>query len=297
MRIKEGAPWRHAGIRHATWRATVRATLAALAKAPLSAWFGITAISIFLAAVVCAPAIAPYGEADIVAGPFVPPNGRFLLGTDSVGRDMLSRLIYGVRNTVGVALAATCLSVVISIICAPLASAFGGWVDKALSGLADILTSIPQLIFALLLLTIAERSAGNLIVVIAFVDFPHFFCRVRAVAMDALATRYVEIARLRGEGLWWVIRKEILPNAMSPMATEFGLRFCIIFLLITALGFLGLGIQPPAADLGSMVRDNAALLGFNSLTALYPAAAVTVLTVAVRILVDWILPHTGGSET
>ena len=111
---------------------------------------------------------------------------------------------------------------------------------------------------------------------------------------------YVEAAKLRGEGLGWIMRKEILPNIMPPLVAEFGLRFCFVFLTIAALSFLGVGIQPPTADWGSMVRDTAGLIQFAeyditaALTPMLPAAAIALLTVAVNFVVDWFLHKTSG---
>ena len=105
---------------------------------------------------------------------------------------------------------------------------------------------------------------------------------------------YVEAARLRGEGLWWIMSREVLPNALPPLVAEFGLRFCFVFLFISALSFLGLGIQPPTADWGSMVRDNATLMTFGDITPLVPAAAIALLTVAVNFVVDWFLHKASG---
>jgi peptide/nickel transport system permease protein len=111
---------------------------------------------------------------------------------------------------------------------------------------------------------------------------------------------YVEAAQLRGEGIGWIMRKEILPNIMPPLIAEFGLRFCFVFLTIAALSFLGVGIQPPTADWGSMVRDNASLIMFAQydlkagLTSLLPAAAIALLTVAINFVVDWFLHKTSG---
>jgi peptide/nickel transport system permease protein len=104
----------------------------------------------------------------------------------------------------------------------------------------------------------------------------------------------VEAAKARGEGLWWIIRKEVLPNVSAPLIAEFGLRFCFVFLFISALSFLGLGIQPPSADWGSMVRDNATLITFGDVTPLIPAAAIALLTVAINFVVDWALHRSSG---
>jgi peptide/nickel transport system permease protein len=133
-----------------------------------------------------------------------------------------------------------------------------------------------------------------LIVVIAFLDSSRVYRLARAVAMNIAVLDFVEVARLRGEGLGWIIGREILPNSMPPLVAEFGLRFCFVFLFISALSFLGLGIQPPTADWGSMVRDNATLITYGDITPLLPAGAIALLTVGVNFVVDWFLHKTAG---
>ncbi len=154
--------------------------------------------------------------------------------------------------------------------------------------------AIPGLIFILMVLTITGTSIPALIVVIGVLDSTRVFRLARAVAMNIVVMDYVEVALLRGEGMWWVMRREVLPNAMAPLVAEFGLRFCFVFLTLSALSFLGLGIQPPLADWGSMVRDNATLITFGDITPLLPAAAIALLTVGVNFVVDWFLQITSG---
>ena len=265
-----------------------------LRTAPPTAWFGLTVILLYILAALLAPAISPYGETEVVGEQYEPWSEEFILGTDNVGRDMLTRLIYGARNTVGIALLTTVLTFLLGSFLGLLASTLGGWVDQILSRIVDVIMAIPQLIFALLLLTIVGTSIMNMVLVIAVLDATRVFRLARAVAMNIVVMDYVEVAKLRGEGLLWVIRKEILPNAMPPLVAEFGLRFCFVFLLIAALSFLGLGIQPPTADWGSMVRENATLITFGDITPLLPAAAIALLTIAVNFVVDWMLHKSSG---
>jgi peptide/nickel transport system permease protein len=154
--------------------------------------------------------------------------------------------------------------------------------------------AFPTLIFALLVLSVMGTDVPVLILVIALLDATRVFRISRAVAMDVAVLDFVEAARLRGEGLWWVMRHEILPNAAAPLVAEFGLRFCFVFLFIAALSFLGLGLQPPAADWGSMVRENAAAISWGIVTPLIPAAAIALLTVGVNLVADWFLRRTSG---
>jgi len=265
-----------------------------LRSAPLSAWFGMIVITVYVLVSIFAPWIAPFGEREVVGGEYLPWDDTYLLGTDNLGRDMLTRLIYGARNTVGIAFLTTALAFLIGASTGLWAAAVGGWVDQLLSRTMDVLMAIPALIFALLLLTIVGTSVANMIMVIALIDSTRVFRLARAVAMNIVVMDYIEAAKLRGEGLWRLITREILPNAMAPLVAEFGLRFCFVFLMISALSFLGLGIQPPTADWGSMVRDNATLITFGDITPLLPAGAIALLTVAVNFVVDWMLHRASG---
>jgi len=263
-------------------------------KAPPTAQFGVIVIAVYVITAIFAPVLAPYGEAQVVGSQYQPWSGQHLLGTDNLGRDMLSRIIYGARNTVTIALLATVLTFLIGVLFGFIAATVGGWVDQMISRIVDALMAIPILIFALMLLTVFGTSVPVLIGVIAILEATRVFRLARAVAADVTVMDYVEAARLRGEGLWWVMTREVLPNTLSPLAAEFGLRFCFVFLLISALSFLGLGIQPPTADWGAMVRENATLISFGDPTPLFPAGAIALLTIAVNFVVDWFLYHASG---
>ena len=271
-----------------------------LRKSPATARFGMLVIAIYILVAIFAPWIAPYGEAEVFAQPYAPWGGEHLLGTDQIGRDIYSRMIYGARNTVGIALVTTILAFLIGGGLGLAAAINRSWLDQLLSRGVDVLMAIPSLIFALVLLSIFGSSAINLILIIAILDSTRVFRLTRSVAVNVVVMDYVEAARLRGEGLGWIMRREILPNILPPLVAEFGLRFCFVFLTIAALSFLGVGIQPPTADWGSMVRENASLIQFAQydlkagLTPLLPASAIALLTVAVNFVVDWFLHHTSG---
>jgi peptide/nickel transport system permease protein len=266
----------------------------AMRGAPLTASFGLAVILVYVVVALAAPWLAPYGEREVVGGQYLPWAAPHYLGTDALGRDMLSRLIFGARNTVGIAFATTALAFVAGSVLGLGAAVVGGWVDQGLSRMVDVLMAIPALIFTLLLLTIFGTSVLTLILVIAVVDATRVFRLARSVAQGIVVMDYVEAARLRGEGMWHLVMREVLPNAMAPLVAEFGLRFCFVFLAISALSFLGLGIQPPTADWGSMVRENATLITFGDVTPLLPAGAIALLTVAVNFVVDWQLHRASG---
>ena len=272
----------------------MRDALRLLRKSPWSARFGMLVVLFYVFAAIFGPLLTPYGESQIVAEEYAPWSAEFPLGADNLGRDMLTRLIYGARNTIGIAFLTTLLAFFVGSTAGFLAATLAGWTDQALGRVNDILMAIPQLIFALLILTIVGTSIPVLIVVIAVLDSTRVFRLARAVAMNIVVMDFVEAARLRGEGLWWIMRSEVLPNAMPPLVAEFGLRFCFVFLLLSALSFLGLGIQPPTADWGSMVRDNATLITFGDFTPLLPAGSIALLTIGVNFIVDWLLHRTAG---
>ncbi|MCY3875005.1 MAG: ABC transporter permease [Rhodobacteraceae bacterium] len=283
---------------------------------PITAAFGILTILVYAVLAIFADLIAPYGQAEVFDSINVLPGGNpelggnpnFLLGTDQLGRDLLSRLIYGAQNTVGIAFVTTCLAFLIGATFGFLAAALGGWVDQITSRVVDALMAIPQLIFALLLMTIATAWAGSdkalimvyMVVIIAFLDSTRVYRLARAVGLNIVVMDYIEAARIRGENLTYLIFREILPNATAPLLAEFGLRFCFVFLTIAALSFLGIGIQPPLADWGTMVRDLSQFINFaafSPLTAALPlmaAGAIALLTVAVNFVVDWMLHKSSG---
>lgn len=263
-------------------------------KMPMTAIFGVIVVAAYALIAIFAPLIAPYPETAIVGMEYLPWSSKFLLGTDSLGRDMLSRLIFAARNTLGIALATTIIAFVVGCTMALLAATLQGWVDQLISRVVDVMMSIPTLITSLLLLMIFGTSVMNLILIIALLYSTIVFRIARSVAMGVVVMDYVEAARIRGEGLTWIMFREILPNAATPLVAEFGLRFTFVFLTISALSFLGLGVQPPLADWGAMVRENASLITFGDVTPLLPAGAIALLTLAVNFIVDWILHIASG---
>ncbi|MEN9063485.1 ABC transporter permease [Ponticoccus litoralis] len=261
---------------------------------PLTAAFGIMVIMVYFVVALAAPLLAPYGETSVVGPQFLPWNAEHLLGTDSLGRDTLSRLVYGARNTVGLALATTLLAFLIGTILGLISATAGYTLDRLLSLVVDIVMAIPALILSLVLLSIFGTSVPMLILIIAVVDSTRVYRLTRSVAMNVVVMDYIEAAKLRGEGMGRLIFREILPNITAPLVAEFGLRFCFVFLTISALSFPGLGVQPPTADWGSMVREFASLIAFGDVTPLLPAGAIALLTVAVNFVVDWMLHRSSG---
>jgi len=263
-------------------------------KSPLSARIGIFIVLINLSAAVFAPMICPYGETEKAGDVWMSPGSDNLLGTDHIGRDMYTRLVYGARNTIAIAMVTTFIAFILGSLMGFAAAILGGWTDLILSRLIDILMAFPTLILALVVLSVVGAGTGPLISVISLIAATRVYRLSRAVAMDIEVMEFVEAARLRGENMWWLMRHEILPNALPPLVAEFGLRFCFVFLFIASLSFLGLGIQPPLADWGGMVRENSGAISFGIMTPLFPAAAIAILTVGVNLIVDWFLHLSSG---
>ncbi len=264
-------------------------------KLSIPAAIGIAVIVVNLLMAVFAPLIAPFDQTTVLGDAWADADAQHWLGLDNLGRDILSRLIYGARMSIGLALVITTLSFFIGIVTGFAAAVAGGWVDQALSRFVDLLLSMPTLIFAFVILSVLGSGLPVLIVTIAVLDSTKVFRLARSVAVGLVSLEFVEAARLRGEGWWWIITREILPNAIPPLTAEFGLRFCFTFLFIAALSFLGLGVQPPAADWGSMVKDYRDMINFGSAAPIYPAAAIAMLTIGVNFVVDWMLSiHSRG---
>jgi len=263
-----------------------------LGRIPMSALIGLilTGVSIFVA--VFAPLLAPYSPAETVGDVWEPASDQFWLGTDNLGRDLLSRMIYGARITIFIAAAATALSFCVGAVAGFAAAVAGGLTDQAMSRSVDLLMSIPSLIFALVVLSVLPSTVLILILVMAVLDFTRVYRLARAVAVDVNVMDYVEAARLRGERLNWIVFREILPNALSTLVAELGLRFIFMVLFLSSLSFLGLGVQPPESDWGGMVKENKDGIIFGIPAALIPAAAISVLAISVNLVADWILRRT-----
>lgn len=261
-------------------------------KIPFSAALGLAMTGAFLFVALFAPWIAPYPVEDATGKVWEGISSTFWLGTDNIGRDVLSRLIHGARTTIFVALVSSALAFSLGAFLGFLAAVRGGWVDMVLSRLVDLMMAVPSLIVALVVLSVLPLNLVVLILVMGILDSTRVFRLSRAVAVDITVMDYVEAARLRGEKQSWIIFREILPNALSPLVAEFGLRFIFAVLFISTLSFLGLGIQPPDTDWGGMVRENKDGLIYGKAAALIPAGAIAVLAISVNLVADWILSRT-----
>jgi peptide/nickel transport system permease protein len=270
---------------------------------------GVVAIWVFLA--LFGPWITPYGESWFIEEDadgnyfddpsFMLPNPSVssYLGTDYLGRDILSRIIWGARTTIGISFASTMLAYFVGITLGIAAAVAGRATDMVLSRLVDAVLAFPNIMLGLIIIAAFGSSIPLLIGLAGLVYAASVFRIARALGQDIMVQDFVEAARARGEGLWWIITREILPNAAMPLATDFGLRLVFVILFISSLSFLGLGVQPPISDWGSMVRENMQGLGNGfsggALASVAPAIAIATLTIAINLIVDDISAHAGGS--
>jgi len=250
---------------------------------------GCTLVVVFLLAVFLAPLLLPYSEVEISGSVWEPPSSAHWLGTDNVGRDLLARILAGGRMTVVVSLLATCGAFLIGCPLGIAAAIIGGWFDLLVTRAVDALMAFPGLILALILLSAIGTSIPSLLLVMSILSSTIVFRLTRAVAADVAAMEFIEIARLRGESMRWFLFKEVLPNVAPTLLTEFGLRFVYAAILISSLSFLGLGIQPPYADLGGMVKENSLAITFGRMTPVLPALALALLAIGVNLVVDGLL--------
>lgn len=258
----------------------------------LSRWsrtglLGLAVLVFWLFIAAAGPWILPHGSGDMsTAGVFDAISWTHWLGTDYLGRDILSRVMDGARYTVGVALAATVMACAAGTLLGLLAAVNGGWFDAVLSRLLDTLVSIPSKMLALIIVAAFGSSIPLLIVTVAVVYTPGAYRIARALAVNINAMDYVTVARARGEGRMYIMLREVLPNIAGPLLADMGLRFVYAVLLLASLSFLGLGVQPPVADWGSLVRENIGALPTGGAAVIAPALAIATLTIAVNLVID-----------
>jgi len=270
---------------------------------------GIGVVTLWMVLAVIGPHISPYHEAEILdealfivpgsgvqypATDFQGPSKVTWLGTDYIGRDTLSRTLFGARTTIGIALAATLLAYLVGVTLGIGAAVGGGMLDMGLSRVNDAFLSIPPIMLGLIVIAAIGSTIPILIVLSGLIYGALVFRIARALGQDVMVSDFVEAARVRGEGLWWIITREILPNVAMPLATDFGLRFVWVILFISSLSFLGLGVQPPMSDWGGMVKENLAGLPYGSIAPLVPALAIATLTISINMIVDDISAFSGG---
>ena len=252
---------------------------------------GVIGLGLFILVAIFAPWLSPYAPDQVVGSAWSGVTADNWLGTDNLGRDLLSRLIWGTRTSLSVSAVATLLAFAIGTFLGFLAGFCRGWVDQLISRLNDILMAIPTLILALVVLAMLPKTIPVIVLVLGFLESTRVLRVARSLAVDIAAQEFIEVARLRGERLSWVLWREILPNALTTLIAEFALRFIFILLFLSVLSFLGMGIQPPTADWGGLARDNKDGILFGVWAALIPGAAIALLAIALNSVADWLLSH------
>ncbi len=258
--------------------------------------FAVLVVLFWMVMVAIGPYVAPFHEMDMAGDDsFLPGDNTFWLGTDYLGRDTFSRIFWGARTTIGISLLSTLLAYFIGITLGIAAAVKGGWFDMGVSRVNDAILSLPTIMLGLIVIAALGSSIPILIGTAAIIYATSVFRISRALGQDIMVQDYVEAAKARGEGVWWIISHEVLPNAAMPLATDFGLRLVFVVLFISSLSFLGLGVQPPMADWGSMVRENLQGLTYGSYASIWPAFAIASFTIAINLIVDDISAKSGGS--
>lgn len=259
----------------------------AASSLPLSGRIGLFFVVSWLVLAVIGPSIAPHDVGAVVASDvFGAFSAAHPLGTDYLGRDMLTRILHAARFTIGLALVAALAASVTGTSLALIAATSGGWVDEILSRFMDAFISIPSKMLAMVMVAAFGSSVPLLILTAAMSYTPGSFRIARSLAVNVKTLEYVQAARARGERLPYIALVEILPNMVNPMLADFGLRFVFVVLLLSGMSFLGLGVQPPNADLGSLVRENISGLFEGAPAVVMPAIAIATLTVGMNLLID-----------
>jgi peptide/nickel transport system permease protein len=256
---------------------------------------GLAACFLLLALILIGPVFAPHDPAGIAGLPLQRPDGQFLLGTDSLGRDVLSRVLWGGRSIVGLAALATGLAYIAGIAIGLVAGYSRTLVDPLLMRAMDVILAFPPLLFLLVLATGAGHNAGVLVFGVATVHLPSIARIVRAATQETAVRGYVEASVARGERVHAVLRREILPNILGTVLADAGIRLTGSIIIIASVNFLGLGLQPPAADWALMISENRGGITLQPWAVAAPAFLIAFLTVAVNLVADAVARSLGRS--
>lgn len=257
-----------------------------MTRARLAPWLWLAPVLAIALVTLATPWLAPHEASTVVSGGWSEPSVQAWLGTDNLGRDLLSRMLWGARTTLGIALAATVLAFVAGGGAGLIAGVAGGAFDRIANWLNNVFLSIPTLVCALVVLSLVPANLLTLTLLVAFLESLRIFRVARALAIDRAQLDYVMVARMRGESMAWIIGREILPNAALPLLAEFGLRLAFAVLLIASLSFLGLGLPPPATDWGSIAKENRDGILFGVWAALVPGAVIAAIALLIHSVVE-----------
>jgi peptide/nickel transport system permease protein len=258
-----------------------------------AAWVGLAMLVVVLFVGIFGRYLAPYAPDEMFGAPFSAPSADHKLGLDFAGRDVMSRFLFGGQTAIFVALAGTVMGFVLGSILGVVSAYRRGWVDEVIGRSTDLALAFPALILSLLLLAAFGTSLALVVFAITITTAPGVARIARAATLEVVDLPYVEAARARGERATYVMAVEILPGVRSPLLVDFGLRLTTAILLVAALSFVGLGLQPPAADWGLMIGENRIGLNVQPWAVIVPAAAIAALTIGVNLIIDGVGRRTG----
>ncbi|MCL4246976.1 MAG: ABC transporter permease [Anaerolineae bacterium] len=248
---------------------------------------GTLIVTFFIALALFGPQIAPFRFDEIIRGAArQPPSSTYWFGTDHLGRDVFSRVVWGAREIITIPLITTFLCVTLGATIGMFIGYVGGWVDEIVARLLDSLLAIPALVLAMVMLGTIGPSVAGIIIVIVLLYTPIVARVVRSATLNLRAAGYIEAAKLRGENIAYILFREILPGVLPALAVEAALRFSYAIFLTASLGFLGLGVQPPSPDWGRMVNEARSTFSLTPWALWFPAAAIGLLIIGVNLLSD-----------
>ncbi|BCJ94916.1 peptide ABC transporter permease [Anaerocolumna cellulosilytica] len=245
-------------------------------------------LTIVVLSALFAPLLTPYPPNKIVGGFSEPPSAKFLLGTDQVGRDVLSRLLYGTRISLFVGFAATAVSTILGVILGILSGYFGGWIDMVIMRFTDMVMSFPYILLVLVSAAIFKPGLMNIILILGFVDWPGIARLVRGNVLSLREKNYIQADYIAGMPKWYILFSEILPNTTAPILVYATSVIAISILDEAALSFLGMGIQPPKASLGNMLNGAQSLSVLTSKPWLWipPGLVIILLVISINFIGD-----------
>lgn len=256
-------------------------------------WVGFVMLSLALAVALFGPYMAPHPPDELFGIAYEKPSRSHPLGLDFVGRDVLSRFLWGGRTAIFIAFVGNTVGFAIGIAIGVYSAYRRGWIDETVGRLTDLALAFPALILALLLLAAFGTSISLVVIAITVTTIPGVARIARAAALEVVDLPYVEAAKARGEGLPFIVGREILPNIRRPLLVDYGLRLTAAILLVAALSFLGLGLKPPAADWGLMIGENRVALTVQPWPVVVPVLAIAFLTVGINLMLDGYRRQTG----
>lgn len=252
----------------------------------MSARVGIVLAGLVVAIAIFGPVFAPHAPDEILGAPYAKPSSAYPLGLDFVGRDALSRFLWGGRTSLLLALLGTVLGYLVGLSVGLFSAYRGGWADETTMRATDVSLAFPSLVLVLLFVSAFGSNVKLVVVAIAIANAPRIARIVRASALEMVDLLYVQAARARGERALYIVIREILPNIKAPLLVDFGLRFTGSILLVAAVSFLGFGLQPPAADWGVMVGENRIGLTVQPWPVIFPVIALGLLTAGINLAID-----------